>query len=118
MDRNDELPLADSRGTAHFVIKWPYATDQSYIKIIPHRSVAKEYTADNSGEFVTVLAMECRGIEITAWYPSFDFSVESSGGLVFPHDKVDLSDRDWADYDEENDLSVSISNLDYRIEMP
>ena len=31
-------------------------------------------------------------------------------------DDVDLSEDDWADYDDENDLSVSISELEHRFE--
>lgn len=110
------IPIEGSRGEAHYVMKWPTATEQSYIKIIPHKEVAEAYTADNSGEFVAVLALECRGIEITKWHPSFDFDVETAGGFRYDHEKVDLSDREWAEYDEENDLSVSIANLEYRID--
>lgn len=29
---------------------------------------------------------------------------------------MDLSEGDWADYDEENDLSVSITNFEYLVE--
>lgn len=112
---DDVYPLEGSRGEANFVIKWPYATDQSYIKILTNnRGVKPSYTADDSGNYVTILGLECRNIEPTAWHPSFDFVIESSEGTTF--DKVDLSDRDWADYDEENDLSVSITNLEYKIE--
>eukprot|EP00599_Poterioochromonas_sp_BG-1_P007513 CAMPEP_0173135664 /NCGR_PEP_ID=MMETSP1105-20130129/2023_1 /TAXON_ID=2985 /ORGANISM="Ochromonas sp., Strain BG-1" /LENGTH=161 /DNA_ID=CAMNT_0014047699 /DNA_START=24 /DNA_END=509 /DNA_ORIENTATION=- len=112
---DDVYPLEGSRGEANFVIKWPYATDQSYIKILTNnRGVKPSYTSDDSGNYVTILGLECRNIEPTAWHPSFDFVIESSEGTTF--DKVDLSDRDWADYDEENDLSVSITNLEYKIE--
>jgi hypothetical protein len=111
---DDVFPLEGSRGDANFLIKWPYANDQSYIKFITHKALKSSYSEENSSEFVTILAMECRNIEISAWQPSTDFTVTSTGGFTF--DPVDLSDRDWADYDEENDLSVSVSNLEYRIE--
>lgn len=54
-------------------------------------------------------------MEPIAWYPAMDFDVKSTGGATFT--QVDLSDRDWAEYDEENDLTVSISNLDYKIDV-
>lgn len=111
---DDIYPLEGSRGEANFIIKWPYANDQSYIKIITHKSVASSITAEKSGSFVTLLAMECRNIEPTAWYPSFDFLARSSEGTLF--EQIDLSDRDWAEYDEEHDLSVSVTNLEYKIE--
>eukprot|EP01039_Chlorochromonas_danica_P002548 gene2548-2789_t len=114
----ESFPLEGSRGEANFLIKWPHASDQAYIKILTQsRAVAKEYSVDDGGSFVTILALECRGLEVTAWHPSFDFDVESIGGTVFKHNQVDLSDRDWTEYDEENDLSVSVLNLDYRIDV-
>ena len=109
-------PLEGSRGDANFIIKWPYSKDQSYIKIITHRSVASSISAAQSGSFVTILAMECRNLEPIAWHPSFDFMARTTGGVLFDNDKVDLTDRDWAEYDEENDMAVSVTNLDYKIE--
>ena len=41
------------------------------------------------------------------------FSAKTTCGYVFS--EVNLSD-DWAEYDEENDLSVSIVNLEHKIE--
>jgi outer membrane protease len=111
----DVLPLDGSRGEANFIIKWPYANDQAYIKIVDHKSLEKAYTEDDSGEFVSILALECRGVEPIAWHPSLDFAVESTGGTPFAN--VDLSDRDWAEFDEEHDLSVSITDVEYKIEV-
>ena len=115
MSTEDVMPLEGSRGEANFIIKWPYANDQAYMKIIEHKTVKKAYTEDQSGEFVNILAVECRGLEPIAWYPSLDFQVESTGGTSFKD--VDLSDRDWAEFDEEHDLSVSITDVDYKIEL-
>jgi hypothetical protein len=109
------IPLDGSRGEANFVIKWPKASDQSYIKFLTnHKAVKKSYTAEDSGKFVTILGFECRGIEPVAWHPSVDFNIESTGGCIF--DKADLTEKEWADYDEDNDLSVSIMSLEYKFE--
>jgi hypothetical protein len=111
----DVYPLEGSRGEDNFIIKWPYANDQSYMKILANpKTIKSSYDADHSGDYVTILGLECRGIEPIAWYPSLDFVVRSSEDTVF--NKVDLSERDWADYDEEHDLSVSVTNLEYKIE--
>jgi hypothetical protein len=110
----DLQPLEGSRGEAHFIIKWPYTNEQAYIKIISHRGVKASYDEQNSGEFVTILALECRNIEITAWHPSEDFIVRTVNGTIFK--KVDLRDRDWAEYDEEHDATVSVANLEYKID--
>ena len=56
--------------------------------------VPRDMTADDSGEYVPVLAMECRGVEPYEFYPlGNEFKVTSSGGAVFEED-VDLSEGD------------------------
>ena len=60
--------------------------------------------------------MECRGIEPYAFHPLDNlFIVVSEGGSVF-EDDVDLSEGDWADYDEENDAAISISEFKAKFE--
>jgi Eukaryotic protein of unknown function (DUF866) len=66
-----------------------------------------KYTADDSGSWRVLLAVETRGLEPYAFFPSMDknngdFLITSSSGKQFTQD-VDLSEGDWADYDEEND---------------
>jgi hypothetical protein len=78
-------------------------------------NVPREVTSDDNGDFVPVLAMECRGLEPYAFHPLGDeFKVVSQGGTVFA-DGVDLSEGDWADYDEENDMSVSVNEFEAKI---
>jgi hypothetical protein len=96
-------------------MKWPYANDQAYMKIVTHKQVKSLYKEEDSGKFVPILAVECRSLEPIAWHPNFDFVVQTTGGAIF--DKVDLTDLDWAEFDEENDLSVSITNLEYKLEV-
>ncbi|RYH13299.1 DUF866 domain-containing protein [archaeon] len=41
---------------------------QAYIKILPtHRDVKPIYRAEDSGNYVTILALECRGLEPIKW---------------------------------------------------
>ncbi len=95
-------------------MKWPGNKVQAYIKIIDLKGVTGNYTEDQSGSWVSVLGLECRNIVPLRWKPSGDFIAESAGGHYF--DNVDLSDGDWAEYDEENDLSVSIMNVEAKVE--
>ena len=77
--------------------------------------VPRDVTSDDNGEFVPVLAMECRGMEPYAFHPlGNEFKVVSEGGAVFEED-VDLSDGDWGEYDEENDLAVGVNEFDSKI---
>ena len=49
------------------------------------------------------------------WHQLRELVCESTEGKSF--DGVDLSEDDWCDYDDENDLSVSISNLESTFEV-
>ena len=76
----------------------------------------RDYTADDSGNWVPILAVECRGMEPYAFHPlGNEFVVTSEGGVKFESD-VDLSEGDWADYDEENDAAISISDFEAKFE--
>lgn len=56
------LELMGSKGHANFVIKWSSSSSQSYIKIVDMKGVKGIYSAQDSGKFVPILALECRGI--------------------------------------------------------
>jgi len=82
----DLLELAGSRGTAHFIKKWAGEQQQTYLKMVDVKRVtgATEYGAADSGNFVTVFAIECRGLEPVEWMPRADFNVTTEQGTVFP----------------------------------
>ena len=76
----------------------------------------RPYTVDDNEKFVPMIAFDCRGIEPIAFHPmGGEFIVESEGGMSF-EDDVDLSEGDWADYDGDNDISVSISEFESKFE--
>lgn len=68
-----------------------------------------EYS-DTSGEFGTVLVLDCRGVAPDSFQFMDRWVATSAGGAEF--DDVDLTDGEWADYDEENDAAVSIMDLE------
>jgi len=77
--------------------------------------VPRDVTFDDSGEYVPVFAMECRGLEPYAFHPlGNEFRVVSEGGAIFEED-VDLSEGDWAEYDEENDAAVGVNEFESKI---
>lgn len=76
----------------------------------------RDINEDDSGSWVPILAVECRGLEPYAYHPIGDeFIVTSQGGVKFSSE-VDVSEGDWADYDEENDASVSLSDVEFKFE--
>ena len=114
MSRADVIPLEGSKGDANYVMKWPGSKVQAYIKIIDLKNVSGSYGAESTGEWTAVLGLECRGLEPLKCTLERDFVAESSGGHYF--EEVDLSEGDWAEYDEENDMSVSVMNVETKIE--
>ena len=73
--------------------------------------IPRDVTNDDSGNYVPVLAMECRGLEPYAFHIlGNEFKVKSVGGTVFDED-VDLSDGDWGEYDEEYDAAVGVNDF-------
>ena len=74
--------------------------------------IPREMTADDSNSWVPVLALECRGVEPYQFHPmGSEFIVISEGGTKFDSD-IDLDEGDWADYDADHDISVSISEFE------
>jgi hypothetical protein len=96
-------------------MKWdPKSSHQAYIKIVDIKKMTGDYSAENAGSMVTVLGIECRGLIPRRWIAGEDCICESTGGKVFS--EVDLSEGDWAEYDDDNNLPVSITALEHCIE--
>mmetsp|Transcript_43596 Transcript_43596/g.136794 ORF Transcript_43596/g.136794 Transcript_43596/m.136794 type:complete len:159 (-) Transcript_43596:696-1172(-) len=110
---DEEVELTSGRGTANFKCKFPGSSKEASCSITTHADV-RAINGEEDGDFVAVVAFECRGLEPVKFYPREDFAVQSPGGKVFT--EVDLSDGDWADYDDEADISVSITEFEYTIE--
>ncbi|KAL7538816.1 hypothetical protein ACHAXR_008803 [Thalassiosira sp. AJA248-18] len=119
----------------HFSVKWEGSKKFSTLIVLDEegsKSALKKLTkkkgkkgevdqlprgvlSDDSGDYVPVLAMECRGLEPYAFHPlGNEFRVVSEGGAIFEED-VDLSEGDWGDYDAENDLAVGVNEFESKI---
>lgn len=114
---DEEQELEGSRGTAHFVMKWNKSDrSQAYIKILGSHKEIKDsvYRDCDSGNFKAILAMESRGLKVTKYIPGEgDFVLTSEGGASF--NNANFGDDDFADYDEDNDMSVMVSNFEARL---
>ena len=74
----------------------------------------ESYSAEDSGKFVPLLAVECRGLEPSAFFPmGEEFTATSEGGYEFDAEAVDFSEGDWTEYDADNDLPVSVSDIQF-----
>ena len=113
----------------HFALKWDGSKKASILEALDNAGAKsalkkkkhkgeqpRDVTADDNGSWVPLLLVECRGLEPYAFHPlGNEFVVTSEGGVKFETD-VDLGEGDWADYDEENDASVSMSDVTFKFE--
>lgn len=70
VSKADVLELNGSKGDANYVMKWHKAdSHQAYIKLVDVKKVDGTYKATESGTWVTILGLECRGLVPTKWIP-------------------------------------------------
>jgi hypothetical protein len=114
----------------HFALKWEGAKKPSILRALDASEAAtalkknkkhklglpRSYTGDDSGNWVPLLAVECRGLEPYAFKPMKDeFVIVSEGGVRFDED-IELGEGEWADYDAENDCPVSLQAIEFKFE--
>ena len=113
----------------HFRLKWEGSKKFSVLQVLDAKEAAaalkkkkykgeepRAYTGDDSGNFVPILALECRGLEPYAFHPMQDeFVITSEGGCRFD-EEIELGEGDWADYDADNDVAVSLEEIEFKFE--
>ncbi|EQC36979.1 hypothetical protein SDRG_05800 [Saprolegnia diclina VS20] len=112
----EELEVSGSRGTAHFLMKWPGAKKESQLTVVRDiKKLTRAISANDSGEYVPLVGFECRGIEPVSWSPEDGYKITcADSGTVF--ENVNLSE-DWAEYDEEGDQSVGVYAVEHKFEV-
>lgn len=62
--------MSGSRGSANFVMKWAKdARHEASLSVMQIKGVTRAFTAEDAGNFVPVVAFECRGLEPVGWTP-------------------------------------------------
>ena len=73
----------------------------------------RPYTADDDSTFKRFIEMDCRGCSPSTFLPLSHFTcnnVESNRKFT----DVDLSEEDWADYDESSEQTVGVYEFKYQ----
>ncbi|XP_025110791.1 UPF0587 protein v1g245604-like [Pomacea canaliculata] len=107
---SENYPLAGGRGDASLVLKCKLCKRENSIDIIPDSFAP--YTAEDAGKFKTIVKFDCRGVSPTEFSPRVGWIAEGTeSGTPF---SIDLSEKEWYDYDEKAGESVSISEAGFQ----
>ena len=105
--RAESHAMPKSRGEAHLVIRCKFCHKDASIVLEP-ASLAQHYSSQDSdaGRAVSMLVLDCRGVEPTAFIPGDGWIAHTDRQTVF---SVDLSDQgEFFDYDEQSQQPVSV----------
>ena len=92
-------------------LKWVRdAKHEAYLNIQEIKGVTRQFTSEDK-DFVPMVAFECRGLEPIDWRPESGFTVTGISGTKW--EDVDLSEKEWTEYDEKSQDSVSIMDLQW-----
>ncbi|ODQ66049.1 DUF866 domain protein [Nadsonia fulvescens var. elongata DSM 6958] len=99
------------KGEANFVFKCRSCKRDSSINL---KTTGNSYTEDKSGKPVTMLKLDCRGVEAVEFKAEGEFickGLESNTEFK----GVDLEEGEWYDYDEKAGDEVSITEVKWEI---
>ena len=113
----------------HFALKWEGSKKTSILQCLDEKEAAsalkkkkykgdkpRAYIGDDSGSWVPLLLVECRGLEPCAFNPMTDeFVITSERGYKFD-EEIELGEGEWADYDADNDCPVSMEEIEFKWE--
>mmetsp|Transcript_28034 Transcript_28034/g.50507 ORF Transcript_28034/g.50507 Transcript_28034/m.50507 type:complete len:155 (-) Transcript_28034:554-1018(-) len=100
----EKMEIPNSRGECCFVMHSKETKKSGTISFIK----SKKY--DVNGKMKTIGTFECRGVDLVKFLPRSGFEVSSTKSDT-TWDDVDLTEGDWAEYDEEANESVVISEV-------
>lgn len=78
--------------------------------LLPKIHFSAPYTEADAGKFKTIVAFDCRGLELEEFSARTGWIAKGIDGKSYFED-IDLSEDDWADYDEKTSNSVGISEF-------
>lgn len=106
----ESVPLKGGRGHASVVSKCKLCSRENSIDIL--KNSINSYNIEDSGNFRAVVKFECRGMEPTDFSPRTGWVAK--GAETTSQFEVDLTEKEWYDFDEKASNPVSIVDLEYR----
>ena len=115
---SDEHPLKGGRGQANYIASCKLCSKQSSLDI--KEDSVKSYDFADSNKFKTICVFDCRGLEPVDFDPRDGWAAQGykededgeGQATSTKFSDVDLSDKEWADFDEASGESTMISEFE------
>ncbi|KAK3846900.1 MAG: DUF866-domain-containing protein [Linnemannia gamsii] len=108
MNAIDKAEMGSGRGEANLVMRCKFCKCESSADIV---SKPVAYEIENNDKFATILTVECRGLELVGFEPREGWKAKGAESGT-PFEDIDLTEGDWAEYDEKSELPVAISSIE------
>ncbi|KAL7164533.1 hypothetical protein ACSBR2_040438 [Camellia fascicularis] len=106
---NETVSLHQGKNTTNLVQKCKFCGRDGTVTMITGRGRPLTQETSQSGNHTPLMLFDCRGYEPVEFLFGSGWKVESLKGTKF--DDVDLSEGEFAEYDEKGECPVMISNL-------
>ncbi|KAF9575823.1 hypothetical protein EC968_001611 [Mortierella alpina] len=104
----DKAEMGSGRGEANLVMRCKFCKCEISADFA---SKPIAYDIENNGRFATIVTIECRGLELVGFEPREGWKAKGAeSGTVF--EDIDLTEGDWAEYDEKSEMPVGISSIE------
>ena len=108
--------VAESGRSLWWCLQWEGAKKQSTLNVVSEGGgLAEEYTENDNGQWLPMVAFDCRGLEPCKWYPQHNFVGEGTTGTLF--DDIDFAEGDYCGFDEDAGVPTEISELEWKFEV-
>ncbi|KAF9925991.1 hypothetical protein FBU30_004314 [Linnemannia zychae] len=108
MNAIDKAEMGSGRGEANLVMKCKFCKCESSADIV---SKPVAYDIENNDKFATILTVDCRGLELVGFEARDGWKAKGAESGT-PFEDIDLTDGDWADYDEKGGVPVAIGGIE------
>ncbi|EIE85560.1 hypothetical protein RO3G_10270 [Rhizopus delemar RA 99-880] len=106
----DTYEISGSRGSASLVMRCKFCKREGTARKVDLSFKIKKYNIEQNGKFQQIAQFDCRGLELVDFQPRDSwFAKGAESDTVF--NDIDLSEGEWAEYDEKSGEPVGISDI-------
>ena len=108
---SESVETKGGRGSASMVQKCKMCGRENHLDIL--KDSVKPYLLQDDGKYIMIVGFESRGFDLVSWDIRSGWQITSAcSSLKF--EDVDLSEKEWYDYDENANETISVTDIQYR----